>query len=180
MAKIEARELQLRESVVDMADIVADGVKLTASRAAERGVVVVSRVEGESIRIRGDAQRLRQIVLNLMSNAIKFTAAGGRVWIEASIDAGGRPTLIVSDSGIGMSQEEVQVALTPFRQVESPFTREHEGTGLGLPIVMALAELHGGYLKVESERGVGTRVIVSLPGARLVMGPVSALKAAAG
>lgn len=80
-------------------------------------------------------------------------AAGGRVWIDASMDAGGRPTLAVSDTGIGMTAEEIQVALTPFRQVESPFSREHEGTGLGLPIVKALVELHGGTLSVESERG---------------------------
>jgi len=168
MAKIEARELQLRETTIDMADIIADGVKLTGSRATERGVVVIPRIEGESIRIRGDAQRLRQIVLNLLSNAIKFTAAGGRVWIDASIDAGRRPTLVVSDTGIGMTDEEIQIALTPFQQVENPFTREHEGTGLGLPIVKALVELHGGYLKVESEHGVGTRVTVSLPAMRLV------------
>jgi len=178
MAKIEARELQLRETVLDMADIVAGGIKLTGNRAAERGVIVLPRVEGESIRIRGDAQRLRQIALNLLSNAIKFTAAGGRVWVDASVDAGGRPTLTVSDTGIGMTEEEVQVALTPFQQVENPFTREHEGTGLGLPIVKALVELHGGYLQVESERGVGTRVTVSLPASRLVMGPLAGLKAA--
>jgi two-component system cell cycle sensor histidine kinase PleC len=78
-----------------------------------------------------------------------------------------------------MSEEEIQVALTPFRQVESPFAREHEGTGLGLPIVKALAELHGGYLKVESERGVGTRVTVSLPAARLIAGLSTGLRAAA-
>ena len=170
MAKIEARELHIREAIIDLADVVADGLKLTEQRAAERGVVVISRVEGDAIRIRGDAQRLRQIVLNLLTNAIKFTAAGGRVWIDASIDAGGRPTLAVSDTGIGMTAEEIQVALTPFRQVESPFSREHEGTGLGLPIVKALVELHGGTLSVESERGIGTRVTVSFPPSRAIFG----------
>ncbi|MBM3534927.1 MAG: hypothetical protein FJX60_18015 [Alphaproteobacteria bacterium] len=179
MAKIEARELQLRETIVDMAGIIADGVKLTGSRATERGVVVIPRVEGESIRIRGGAQRLRQIILNLLTNAIKFTPAGGRVWVDASVDAGRRPTLTVSDTGIGMTEEEIQIALTPFQQVESPFTREHEGTGLGLPIVKALVELHGGYLKIESERDGGTRVTVSLPAARLVIRPLAGTEAAA-
>ena len=180
MAKIEARELHLRESIIDLADVVADGLKLTERRAAERGVTVVSHVDGDAIRIRGDAQRLRQIVLNHLSNAIKFTAAGGRVWIDASIDAGGRPTLAVGDTGIGMTAEEIQVALTPFRQVESPFARDHEGTGLGLPIVKALAELHGGTLGVESERGIGTRVTVSFPASRAIFGIAREARVATG
>jgi len=180
MAKIEARELQLREAAVDLADIVADGIKLTSGRAADRGIVIVPKADQRPVVIRGDAQRLRQITLNLLANAIKFTPAGGRVWIEAEIDPGGRPTLVVSDTGIGMTPEEIQVALTPFRQVESALTRNHEGTGLGLPIVKALVELHGGYLKLESERGVGTRVTVSLPAARLVAVPQDEVRAAAG
>ena len=180
MAKIEARELQLRETVVDLADVIADGIKLTAGRAADRSVIVIPRLEGGTIAIRGDAQRLRQIALNLLSNAIKFTPGGGRIWIEGEIDAGGRPTLIVSDTGIGMTPEEIEVAMTPFRQVDSPLTRTHEGTGLGLPIVKALVDLHGGYLKLESERGAGTRVTVSLPASRLVAGPPAEIGAVAG
>ncbi len=179
MAKIEARELQLRETVVDFGEVIADSVRLTEGRATDRGIVVIAKVENGPISIRGDAQRLRQIALNLLSNAIKFTSAGGRVWIEAVVDAGGRPTLIVSDTGIGMSPEEIEVAMTPFRQVESPLTREHEGTGLGLPIVKALIDLHGGYLKIESERGVGSRVTVSLPASRLAGGTPADIKAAA-
>ncbi len=179
MAKIEARELQLRETAVDLGALIADSIKLTEGRATDRGIVVIPKVEDGPISIRGDAQRLRQITLNLLSNAIKFTPAGGRVWIEAAIDAGGRPTLVVSDTGIGMSPEEIEVAMTPFRQVESPLTREHEGTGLGLPIVKALIDLHGGYLKIESERGVGSRVTVSLPASRLIGGSPSEIGAAA-
>jgi signal transduction histidine kinase len=170
MAKIEARELHLRETIVDLADIIADSLKLTERRAAERGVTVISRVEGDAIRVRGDAQRFRQIVLNLLTNSIKFTAAGGRVWIDASIDPNSRPTLVVSDTGIGMTPEEIKVALTPFRQVESAIAREQEGTGLGLPIVKALVELHGGTLRIESERGIGTKVTASFPVSRAVFG----------
>jgi signal transduction histidine kinase len=173
MAKIEARQLQLRESLVDLADVIGDAVRLNERRAGQYGVSVIARTEPHSLTVRGDPQRLRQIAINLLSNAIKFTEAGGRVWIDASLDDRGRPTLVVRDTGIGMSAEDVEVALKPFRRIESSYAREREGTGLGLPIVKALVDMHGGTLTIESERQHGTTVTVALPAWRAVPQPAS-------
>jgi signal transduction histidine kinase len=110
----------------------------------------------------------KQIVLNLVTNAIKFTESGGRVTVSLRREADSAITLAVADTGIGMEPSEVEVALQPFRQIDSGLARRHEGTGLGLPLVKALAELHGGRLEIESEPGKGTTATVRFPAARSV------------
>jgi two-component system cell cycle sensor histidine kinase PleC len=109
-----------------------------------------------------DPVRLKQILLNLLSNAIKFTPAGGSVSLAVS-RAGGDVTFIVTDTGIGMSPEHIPVALAPFRQIDGSLARQHQGTGLGLPLAKRLTELHGGTLEITSQPGKGTRVAVRLP-----------------
>lgn len=111
--------------------------------------------------VSGEVAKLRQIFLNLLSNAIKFTPAGGVVEV-AAVDEGNVIAAAVSDSGIGMSPQDVQVALTPFGQVDNRLERKYEGTGLGLPLAKSLVELHGGALTIESEPGCGTRIVVRL------------------
>jgi signal transduction histidine kinase len=110
-----------------------------------------------------DPLRLKQILINLLSNAVKFTPAKGRI----RIDVGTRPeavvTISISDTGMGMSLAEIETAMSPFGQIDAGFNKRHEGTGLGLPIAYALARLHGGDLQIESKKGAGTRVTVSLP-----------------
>jgi signal transduction histidine kinase len=118
--------------------------------------------------VRADERRLKQILLNLLSNAIKFTPAGGLVGIRASMTEGGGIAIAVSDTGIGIAAEEIDRAMAPFSQVETGLARRYDGTGLGLPLSKALAELHGGSLHLESEPGVGTTVTVCLPAARVV------------
>ncbi|MBV8168035.1 MAG: hypothetical protein JO021_14665, partial [Alphaproteobacteria bacterium] len=110
---------------------------------------------------------IKQIVLNLLSNAMKFTPAGGRVDITAALPEAGGLSLVIADTGIGMSPEDIPAALEPFRQVENPMTRHYEGTGLGLPLAKALIELHGGRLTIVSALGQGTTVTVWLPPRRL-------------
>ena len=115
-----------------------------------------------------DETRLTQILLNLLSNAIKFTELGGSIDVMARRAGDGGIEFVVRDTGCGMTPGEVEVALEPFRQVDSGLARRHQGTGLGLPLARKLAELHGGRLTVESQKGRGTTVSVALPPVRAV------------
>jgi signal transduction histidine kinase len=112
---------------------------------------------------------MKQILLNLLSNAVKFTEAGGGVRVDAQIDTAGGLVIAVSDTGIGIRPEDIPRALAPFTQIDSQFTRRHEGTGLGLPLARKLVELHGGSLDLASTPGQGTTVTVRLPAERLVV-----------
>lgn len=113
--------------------------------------------------IGGDAVKLRQVFTNLISNALKFTPAGGEVRVDLTAEPDGSVRAVVKDSGIGMTPDEIRVALTPFGQVDSGRTRWREGTGLGLPIAKSLVQLHGGKFRLESDKGVGTRIIMDFP-----------------
>jgi two-component system, cell cycle sensor histidine kinase PleC len=120
-----------------------------------------------------DPTRLKQIQLNLMSNAIKFTEPGGLVTVTARKEGESGVALQVRDTGPGMTPEEIDIALEPFGQVDATHTRRHEGTGLGLPITRRLTELHGGSLHVSSEKGRGTTVTVTLRASRTAAGPAT-------
>jgi signal transduction histidine kinase len=106
------------------------------------------------------------MLLNLLANAVKFTPKGGRVRVDVDLDSGA-PVLSVTDTGIGMSAEQIPRALAPFVQIDSRLSRKYEGTGLGLPLVKRFAELHGGGLAIESGPEAGTTVTISFPPERL-------------
>jgi signal transduction histidine kinase len=110
---------------------------------------------------------MRQILLNLVANAVKFTPSGGRVEIRASADADGF-RVVVADTGIGMTAAEIDLALSAFGQVDATHSRRHEGTGLGLTLAKAMVELHHGTLTIESVQNRGTAVTVTLPPERMV------------
>ncbi len=117
--------------------------------------------------LRADKRAVKQVLLNFLSNAIKFTPPGGQVSIGAGVDAAGNFALSVTDNGIGMTPAEVEVALTPFGQVDSRLARQHVGTGLGLPVSRSLMRLHGGEVVVASALGIGTTIRLRFPaGAR--------------
>ena len=108
------------------------------------------------------------MLLNLLSNAIKFTPKGGTVTVSAAVDKPGGLNLTVTDNGIGMNEEETKLALDKFRQIDSSLAREHAGTGLGLPLVKGLIELHDGSFILKSVKGEGTQVTLRFPKKRVL------------
>ena len=166
LSKLEAGKLELRESTFVLPSIIEASLKLVRDRAALAGVVMEVDVEASLPDLVGDERAVKQILLNLLSNAIKFTARGGTVAVKASCDSQGGICLAVSDTGIGMSVAEIEVALSPFGQVDSKLARKHQGTGLGLPICRSLMLLHGGTLQVTSEPGHGTSILARFPAER--------------
>jgi signal transduction histidine kinase len=167
IAKIEAGQLDLREEAFDSGGALDACIGMLSNRAEETGVDLIRKCGESQVGIWGDEKKFKQIVLNLLSNAIKFTPEGGNVTLSTGIDGEGAFELRVSDTGIGIAKDDLEKALAPFSQVDSARQRSHEGTGLGLPISRALAELHGGSLEIESEPGLGTTVTVRLPSERL-------------
>jgi two-component system cell cycle sensor histidine kinase PleC len=153
--------LDAREVVLD--EILSACLSSLRLLAKEANVELKLKARYDLPRVRGDAVKLRQVFTNLISNAVKFTPPGGMVTVDCHGRADGGTTIYVRDTGIGMTPEELKIALTPFGQVDSGRTRWREGTGLGLPIAKALVELHGGELEIMSTKGKGTEVAVSLP-----------------
>jgi len=167
IAKIEAGQLDLREDAFEVGGARDACISMLSNRAEEAGVHLI-REGGESpLCIWGDEKKFKQIILNLLSNAIKFTPEGGNVTLSIGVEGDGDFVLRVSDTGIGIAPEDLEKALAPFSQVDNAQQRNYEGTGLGLPISRALAELHGGSLEIESQPGLGTTVTVRLPSERL-------------
>jgi PAS domain S-box-containing protein len=169
LSKIEVGRLELREEVVFLGEVVDSSLRLVQERATNGGVMLERALPPELPLVRVDALRLKQIVLNVLSNAVKFTPSGGRVRIavEGAVDGG--LTIAVTDTGIGMRRRDIATALTPFRQLDSGLNRRHEGTGLGLPLAKTLTDLHGGRLEIDSEPGVGTMVKIHLPRERVTI-----------
>ena len=127
---------------------------------------LVDTVPRELPRVLADQRKLKQVIINLVSNAIKFSQEGGKVEIAARLSEDGRITITVSDRGIGMAPEDIPKALSVFGQVHK--AEGYEGTGLGLPLCKVFVEMHGGKLRIESLKGVGTRVSVILPETRVL------------
>ncbi len=168
LSKIEAGKLELDETNVDITTFVDSCLNLVKQRAQEGDITLDVQIAGDLLVIHGDERRLKQIVINLLSNAIKFTPAGGHVSVGAAIDGSRGLALSVSDTGAGISPEDLPKVMEVFGQAEDVFSREHQGSGLGLPLSRALAELHGGALDIESTLGAGTMVTVRLPASRTV------------
>ena len=168
LAKVDAGKFELNEETgIDPRRLVDACVALMRGRAVAGSLQLSAEIEDCVPCLRGDPTRLKQILLNLISNAIKFTDAGGSVIVTVRHNAGGGIAFEVRDTGAGMTAQEIETALEPFGQVDNEYTRRHEGTGLGLPLAQRMAELHGGSLVVTSEKGCGTTVTVTLPAARV-------------
>jgi PAS domain S-box-containing protein len=168
ISRIEAGAIKLNETAIDVGEAIAVCARLLAPRADEGELTIdVAIVDGlPALFI--DETRLKQILLNLLSNAVKFTPLGGHVTVQATMIEGGTMRIAVIDDGIGMTAEEVELAMQPFRQVNSNLARRSEGTGLGLPLTKAFVELHGGTLMLESTPGEGTTASIVFPRERVL------------
>jgi len=167
LSRVDARHLALDEDVVDLGETIDGTLTMVALRAEEAGIELHSAVAADLPLVRADPRRLRQVLLNLLSNALKFTPKGGAVTLTAQRrDA--TIALAVADTGIGMTPEHIAIALAPFGQVDNRLARRYEGTGLGLPLVKRLVELHGGTLAIDSALGRGTTVTVLLPADHII------------
>ena len=167
-SKIEAGALELEDETFEAAAAIEDALSFVAGRAAASGVTVAVACAADLPMLRADRRRVTQILLNLLSNAVKFTPRGGRVEIGAATDDSGGIILSVTDTGIGIAAKDIALVLSPFGQVASAQSRQHAGTGLGLPLAKALTELHGGRFSLESTPGVGTAVRCRFPASRSV------------
>ncbi len=167
LSKIEAGYAELVENDVELDEVVQAARTLFGERFERSGLELRIKIPGPTIRLRADERKLTQTIVNLLSNALKFTPPGGNVTLAAVAEADGGLAISVSDTGIGIAPELIETALSPFGQIESTFSRQHHGTGLGLSLAKSLIELHGGTLALESVLGAGTVVTVRLPKERV-------------
>ncbi|MEE8531191.1 MAG: ATP-binding protein, partial [Hyphomicrobium sp.] len=137
-------------------------------RAEDGGVDLELASLGELPALRADKRKLKQILINILSNAIKFTNAGGKTTLRVWCRPDSGHVFQVIDTGIGIELDDIPKALAPFQQVDSDLNRKYEGTGLGLPLTKALVEQHGGSLDLQSQAGIGTTVTVRFPAERIV------------
>jgi len=167
VAKVEAGQADLRDGVINVRDACMKTLDVIGERARIKGVDIRLLMPRDLPPLRVDPVKFRQIVLNLLTNAIKFTDKGGRVEIDAELAADGGCLLQVADNGCGMDPAEIPQALTPFVQLSNGQQIGQGGTGLGLPLVKSLVELHGGMIRVKSARGRGTVVTLKFPANRV-------------
>ena len=169
ISKIESGTFTLNIEPCDIGEIVDSAVAMVSDRVAQKHQRLQVRIPPKGLpEVAVDARRIRQVLINLLSNAHKFTAERGQILVIAQKLRDGSITIAVADTGCGMDGEQMKVAMMPFGQVQSHFTRTQEGTGLGLPIARGLARQHGGDLRLESEPGAGTTVILTLPASKAV------------
>jgi len=168
ISKVEAGKLEIDDAQLDIRDLIDSSLTVLKRRAQAGEIRLAVRVGRSLPRLRGDERRIRQVLLNLLTNASKFTPDGGEVRVSASVDGGHGLRIRVSDTGIGMEPEDIDRALTPFVQIGATGARAANGTGLGLPLAKSLVERHDGRLKMVSRPGKGTTVTVSFPPVRLV------------
>jgi signal transduction histidine kinase len=166
LSKIEAGKLELHDTDISIEALVEECLRMVESQAKHAELRLTADIGQPAPVIRADERSMKQVLINLLSNAIKFTPVGGTVGLTASARCG--LTVLVSDSGIGMSDAEIAIALTPFGQIESAMARRHQGTGLGLPLARSLIELHGGQLEIRSKPNLGTTVALTLPPERVI------------
>ena len=168
LSKVEAGKFELSEENVAIEEVVFAVCNIIKGKADEKNLHIAPRLPGVMPRLYADKRALKQMMLNLLSNAVKFTPKDGDVCISASLEDDGSVAIAVSDSGIGVAEADMQKVMAPFGQVDSALAREHEGTGLGVPLVKAMVELHGGTLSFNSTPGIGSEVTLRFPPERSI------------
>lgn len=164
----ESGQLEKHETEVGLVELVTSVIQQIAQEARASGVQIVNDVSDDGVCIRGDQQRLYQILLNLASNAVRFTKKGGVVRLNSSRSGPGDLVFAVTDNGIGISAEDLPRMMEPFEQADNKLARQYEGLGLGIPVAVAMARLHGGNIAYESELGKGTTARITIPADRII------------
>jgi signal transduction histidine kinase len=167
-ARLEAGALRLSERQCSLREIVSEVAALARPDAERNGLTLSVEPGLPELYLWADDQRLLQVAMNLVSNAVKYTAAPGHVAIGYAVEGNGDVAIRVSDTGIGMTPLEARHALRPYVRIDNERTRDQPGTGLGLSIARGLVELHGGTLTIDSAPGKGTTVTVRLPDERVL------------
>lgn len=167
LSKIEAGKIELHEELIDVAQVIKSCILLVNERADAKNLSLEVVSENSDTPLFADGRALKQILINLISNAIKFSEEGGSIKLRSWCNAENGYVFQVADAGIGIAPSDVDSVLLPFHQAEGDLSRNYEGTGLGLPLSKSLAEVHGGSLELQSEVGVGTTVTVRFPANRI-------------
>src|ERR1700749_2059282 len=168
LSRIEPGRYELNEEAVSLVNVVADCHHLLKLRASSRGITIHEVFEQGMPRIWGNERAIRQIVLNLLSNSIKFTPQGGEIWLKVGWTASGGQYLSVKDSGSGIAEEEIPIVLASFGQGSNSIKSAEQGAGLGLPIAKHLVDMHGGTFTLKSKLRIGTEVIITFPPERVM------------
>ena len=171
LSKIEAEKEELYEEALDIPSAIGSSLSLVRQRAEKNNIGLELKIEEDIPKLDADERKLKQILVNLLTNAIKFTKPGGSVTVNAWCRPNSGFVFQVVDTGIGIAPKDIPKALSQFGQVDGDLNRKYEGTGLGLPLTKALVELHGGSLDLQSEEGAGTTVSVRFPAWRIVSAP---------
>jgi PAS domain S-box-containing protein len=166
LSRIEAGKLKLFETPVDLGVAAQATARLVADRAADSGVRVTAEIESNLPPLLGDERLVKQILINLLANAVKFTPRGGSVVVRAFKDAESRLGMSVADTGIGIAEADLIRVMEPFGQADGSLRRRYEGTGLGLPLVRSFVELHGAKFDLKSQVGAGTTATILFPAER--------------
>lgn len=167
LSRLDEGRADLEEQNIELADLIGATLRMMQGHAATAEVVLERSISPRPPRLRGDKRRLQQVLINLVSNAVKFTPAGGKVIVRA-FRAGAELAIAVEDNGIGIAARDIPKAFERFSQIDSSLSRKYEGTGLGLPLSRQLVTMHGGRLVLESELNVGTTVTIFLPPERIL------------
>ncbi|MBT4016403.1 MAG: PAS domain-containing protein [Alphaproteobacteria bacterium] len=168
LSRIEAGKISLQDEIFKIDDVLASCIIFLESRISDKQLRMTRPPDQAWPELRADKRVVRQMLLNLLSNAVKFSYPGSRIDVAGQIEDDGGLTIIITDTGIGLTDEEIVIAMEPFGQVKNSLSEVNEGTGLGLPLVKSMIELHGGAFEIRSEKDVGTQVSLAIPTERVM------------
>ena len=170
LAKIEAGHLELNEEPVDLLTVMQDATKLIQERADAKGILLKISLPQDLPMIRADGRLVRQMLINLLANALEHTLKDGSIAVTAERSDKGGIVVAIADNGVGIAPEDLPRLIKPFHTKSEPISGKSCGTGLGLPLVKSLIEQHDGKFRIESALGVGTTVVLSFPASRVING----------
>jgi signal transduction histidine kinase len=168
ISKIEAGEMDLEFTAVEINDAVSEAVSLVQPQANSQRVIIRTSLSGSVPNVVADNRSIKQIALNILSNAIRFTPSGGQIVVSTAYEANGSVILRIRDTGVGMTRTELEQAMKPFRQVTTGARKRGDGTGLGLPLTKAMAEANRAQFSINSAPNEGTLVEISFPSQRVL------------